>query len=119
MGEEYMQKKLPNVFANNLEEIHNNDTIFYSASPNAPILDDYDDRNAEQKENVKRLKATTVTQKISEIFNSPYYIYKAEVDITLDSGKVTKKIIGKSQKHLITMENELIPIETIRDIEFK
>jgi len=115
MGEEYMQKKLPKVFANSLGEVHNNTTVFYSA-------DNHDlnsDRSFEEKESVKKLKGTTVTQKINEIFNSPYYIYKAEVDITLDSGKVTKKIIGKNQQNLITMENEVIPIETIRDIEFK
>jgi len=117
MGEEYMQKKLPKVFANSLEEIHNNSTVFYSADSNG--LTDSGDRSLEEIENVKKLKGITINQKINEIFNSPYYIYKAEVDITLDSGKVTKKIIGKNHKHLITMENELIPIETIRDIEFK
>lgn len=115
MGEEYMQKKLPKIFANSLGEIHNNDTVFYSADTN----DLNDDRISEEKEHIKKLKGTTVTQKINEIFNSPYYIYKAEVDITLDSGKVTKKIIGKNQQNLITMENEVIPIDTIRDIEFK
>ena len=115
MGEEYMQKKLPKVFANSLGELHNNNTVFYSADNN----DLSSDRSSDEKENIKKLKGTTVTQKINEIFNSPYYIYKAEVDITLDSGKVTKKIIGKNQKHLITIENEIRPIETIRDIEFK
>ena len=114
-----MQKKLPKVFANSLEELNNNSTIFYSADSNMSSLDDYSDRSSGEKENIKRLKGTTVTQKINEIFNSPYYIYKAEVDITLDSGKVTKKIIGKNQQNLITMDNEVIPIETIRDIDFK
>ena len=110
-----MQKKLPKVFANSLGEIHNNNTVFYSVENNELNSD----RNSEKKENIKKLKGITVAQKINEIFNSPYYIYKAEVDITLDSGKVTKKIIGKNQQNLITMENEVIPIETIRDIEFK
>lgn len=110
-----MQKKLPKVFANSLGEIHNNNTVFYSVENNELNSD----RNSGEKENIKKLKGITVVQKINEIFNSPYYIYKAEVDITLDSGKVTKKIIGKNQQNLITMENEVIPIETIRDIEFK
>lgn len=119
MGEGYMQKKLPKVFANSLDEIHNNSTVFYSAESNSDSLFDTGDRSVEDKAEVKKLKGTTVTQKINEIFNSPYYIYKADVEITLDSGKVTKKIIGKNQQNLITMENELIPIRTIRDIEFK
>lgn len=119
MGEEYMQKKLPKVFANSLNEVHNNNTVFYSADSSFLKEIDDNDRSSEEQLNIKKLKGTTVNQKINEIFNSPYYIYKADVDITLDSGKITKKIIGKNQKNLITMDNELIPIDTIRDIEFK
>lgn len=113
-----MQKKLPKVFANEIDEINNNSKVFYSAESIEKDLET-GDRNSNELEEVKKLKGKTVLQKINEIFNSPYYIYKANVDITLDGGKVTKKIIGKNQKNLITMENELIPIDTIRDIEFK
>lgn len=119
MGEEYMQKKLPKVFANSLNEVHNNDTVFYSAESSSLREFDDGDRSSQEQSDIKKLNGTTVNQKINEIFNSPYYIYKADVDITLDNGKVTKKIIGKNQRNLITMDNELIPIDTIRDIEFK
>ena len=119
MGEEYMQKKLPKVFANSLNDVHNNNTVFYSADSNLIKDVDSEDRSVDEKVEYKKLKGNTINQKINEIFNSPYYIYKADVDITLDEGMVTKKIIGKNQKNLITMDNELIPIETIRDIEFK
>lgn len=115
-----MQKKLPKVFANSINEVHNNNSVFYSADPNSlnETFDD-SDRNSEEKIEVKKLKGTTVSQKINEIFNSPYYIYKADVELTLEDGIVTKKIIGKNQRNLITMDNELIPIETIRDIKYK
>ncbi len=108
-----MEKKLPRVYANSLNEIHNNNTVFYSA----------DQRGIEYNENdinqTRELKGNTIEQKINSIFNSPNYIYKAEVELTLDSGTVVKKVIGKNRNNLITMDNELIPINIIKDIKYK
>lgn len=36
--------------------------------------------------------------------------------IVTDNNKVIKRIIGKNKNNLITMDNEYIPINTIRDI---
>lgn len=113
-----MQKKLPKVFANTINEVHNNDSVFYSSKDIDSLDKIFDDSDRDEKA-TKKLKGTTVSQKINEIFNSPYYIYKADVEITLENEVVTKKIIGKNQKNLITMDNELIPIETIQDIKYK
>lgn len=112
-----MMKKLPKVFANNLDEVHNNDTVFYSKDNNLKVSVDDSDRNS--IEEYKILKGNTVAQKINEIFTSPYYIYKAEVEITLEDGVIVKKIIGKNNQNLITMDNELIPISSIKDIKYK
>lgn len=102
-------KKLPSVFANNLSDIQNNKTVFYSS----------DDRNTIKQPEEKKLIGKTVEQKISEIFNSTSYIYKAEVEIVLDSGTVTKKIIGRNRRNLITIDNEVIAIDSIKDINYK
>lgn len=104
-----MEKKLPKVFANNLNGIKNNSTVFYSA----------DEKSIDKPKIEKKLKGITVEQKINEIFSSANYIYKAEVEIVLDNETVTKKIIGKNRKNLITMDNELIPIDNIIDIRYK
>lgn len=104
-----MNKKLPGVFANKVSNVNNNKSVFYSA----------DDRAVEESNAGKKLKGRTVEQKINEIFSSTNYIYKAKVEITLDTGVVTKNIIGKNRKNLITMDNELIPIDKIRDIRYK
>ena len=58
----------------------------------------------------------TVEQKIYNIFNSPNYIYKIDVTVVTDSGIQNKRIVGKTKTNLITMDNEYIPISTIRDI---
>ena len=104
-----MEKKLPKVFANKIEkEIQNNDRV-YVASKDV----------IEKQEPTIQLQGMNVNQKIKTILNSKNYIYKAEVDIKTNNGIIIKKIIGKSGNQLITMDNELIPIDTIIDIQLK
>ena len=57
-----------------------------------------------------------IENKINNIFNSPNFIYKADVNILTDKGLIKKKIIGKRNGYLITIDNETIPINTIKDI---
>jgi len=107
-----MEKKLPKVYANKIDkEIKNNETVYY----------DRGDKVEEKKETSKKdilPKEFTIQQKINKIFGSSRYVYKADVDITLKDGKVSKKIIGRNKTELITMENELIKIADIVDIDF-
>ena len=66
---------------------------------------------------IKISNEKNVNQKINDIFNSSTYVYKADVLIKLKNGEVVKKIVGRNSKHLITMDNELIPISDIVDIK--
>lgn len=100
-----MDKKLPKVFANKIEgKAGNNKDVYYSQ----------DDRHTEVS---SKLKGENVNQKINEIFNSTNYIYKADVRLTLKNGTVNKRIVGRNATHLITIDNELIPLTDIIDIE--
>mgnify|MGYP001126867138 CR=1 FL=1 len=56
-------------------------------------------------------------KKINKIFTSTNYIYKADVKITTDTEVLIKKVIGKNNKNIITLDNKLIPIDIIKDIE--
>lgn len=106
-----MDKKLPGVFANKIErKAGNNEDVYYS--------------NKDSKENEERTVSSpiksngkNVNQKINEIFTSTNYIYKADVKITLKDKTINKRIVGRNSTHLITMENELIPLTDIVDIE--
>lgn len=101
-----MEKKFPKVFANKIEkELKNNDRI-YVASKNAEEVDTH-------------VTGMNINQKIKSILNSKNYVYKAEVEITTSNGVMSKKIIGKNGNQLITIDNELIPIDTILDIQLK
>mgnify|MGYP004569360967 CR=1 FL=1 len=105
-----LDKKLPEVFANKFEnKIGNNEEVFYSKD--AERSD-----NQEYNENTKKA-LKNVNQKIKDIFNSPNYVYKADVILTLKDTTLNKRIIGRNSTHLITIDNELIPISDIVDIE--
>lgn len=114
-----MEKKLPGVFANKIEKnFNNNEKVFCSFNTNN-VNDRNSNLNIEKKVDNKNYKnALNINQKINNIFNSPRYVYKAEVDITTKEGLITRKIIGQNSTHLITIDNELIPISDIKDIDF-
>lgn len=108
-----MEKKLPGVFANKVNgKAGNNEDVYYSHG----ATEKNEDRNVDT---APKLKGKNVNQKINEIFSSNSYIYKADVKITLKNGTVTKRIVGRNATHLITIDNELIPITDVVDIERK
>ena len=101
-----MNKKY-NLFVNKIDKtLNNNERVYYS--------------NVETKELTKTNteKNPNLNQKINSIFTSSNYVYKAQVKLILKDKEETKKIVGKNQKYLITMDNELIPSSDILDIEF-
>ena len=111
-----MEKKLPKVFANPLDhKIENNKEVFYSQNEGGSEII-APETIKESSSKFSSLKEKSVNQKIQDIFNSKSYVYKADVKIKLKSGIVEKKIVGKNQRYLITMDNEKIPLEDILDI---
>lgn len=99
-------KDLPKVFQNNVDKkFNNNSSVYYSSNDNRSL-------NAEEAKDNR-----TILQKINEIFSSPNYVYKANVEISLKDKKVTKRIIGRNKDFIITMDNTLIPISDIVDIK--
>lgn len=106
-----MNKKLPNVFANRIskESAHNKDIAYTNSN---------DDRSIKTETEPKGEIPRNINQKINEIFSSTRYVYKADVNIKLKNETIKRKIIGKNNIHLITIDNELIPIADIVDIEF-
>lgn len=105
-----MEKKLPKVYANKIDkEIKNNETVYYDRGEQPKV---------EEPKKTILPQEFTIQQKINKIFGSSRYVYKADVDITLKDGKISKKVIGRNKNELITMDNELIKISDIVDIQF-
>ena len=104
-----MDKKIPKVFANKVDSDGNNEKVYHST-----------DKDINDKKEISKFSfEKNINQKINDIFNSSSYIYKADVLIKLKNETVTKRIVGRNSTHLITMENELIPISDIVDIKMK
>lgn len=99
-----LKKKLPEMFQNKIDKnLENNNKLYYSASNEIPIK--------KTKKNIHK--------KISEIFSSPNYIYKANVKITTNDKTFNTQIIGRNKNYLITMDNKTISINSIIDIELE
>ena len=102
--------ELPRMYHNKIDkDLNNNERVFSTLDSNIKptnISSNF----------INNRNNLTVEQKIVNIFNSPNYIYKIDVVIVTDNNKVIERIIGKNKNNLITMDNEYIPINTIRDI---
>ncbi len=110
-----MDKKIPKVFANKIEnKAGNNEEIYYSNDK----LNTKNKQSSVEPKNISKPNMN-VNQKINLIFNSSNYIYKADCEIKLRNETIEKRIVGKNMTHLITMDNELIPITDIIDIKRK
>lgn len=102
-----MDKKLPSVYAGNINKnFNNNDRYYYSNT-----------KNTLENKVSKPSKDVNIYKKINDIFNSSSYVYKADVDIAYRNGRTTKRVIGRDTNNLITIDNELIPISEIIDID--
>ena len=99
-----MKKDLPGLFANKINKsLSNNEKV--SVTKN----EEQEDRSIKEDKKTEK----DINEKIREMFSSPRYVYKIDAEITLKDKKVTKKIIGKNNNNLITIDNELIPIQDI------
>ncbi len=108
-----MNKKLPKVFQNKIDkDVSNNNKFYYSV--NKTIESD-----VKENLNKKEIKPKNINKKINEIFASPTYVYKANVEITTKDSTITTKVIGRNKSYLITMDNKTIPIDNIIDIKLK
>lgn len=88
----------PKVFHSSNKTFNNNKSVYYGKSN-------------------EDISSKTIYQKINDIFSSPNYIYKANVEITLKNETIIKRIIGRNKDYLITMDNKLIKIADIIDIK--
>lgn len=108
-------KELPKMYHNTIDKDINNNEKMYSTMYNSTMHNN-DRKISNNNIFINNKNNYTIEQKIYNIFNSPNYIYKIDVTIVTDKGKTNKRIVGKTKTNLITMDNEYIPINTIRDI---
>ena len=98
-----MKNNFPKVYANKIDKKIDNSQEFTTIN----------DRTNEP------ITKAELDKKINNIFKSDKYIYKIKVQIETDKGLIEKTLVGKNNIGLITLENEIINYNTIKDIYIK
>ena len=96
-----MEEK-PKMYHNKIDKVFKNNKNVYMSS--------------DKKEVFCVTKNNDIRKKIDEIINSSSFIYRAKVNIVIDDGIISRKIIGVVNNNLLTIDNEYIPIDNIKDI---
>ena len=97
-----MDKDLPNIYKGIVNNSNNQDKSILNGE--------------EKKEVLKENK--DIKKDIRKILTSKDFLYRADVLITLkDNNKIKKTIIGSNNNSLITIDDELIDINNIKEIE--
>ena len=78
---------------------------------NRDVYASYDDNNR-----IMVNDTNDIRKKINDIFNSNNFIYRTKVNIVVDNQILTKKVVGVYNNNLVTIDNEHIPINLIKDI---
>ena len=60
----------------------------------------------------------SIDEKLNQLFNTNGYIFNVDVKIITDKKTYNTKIAGKVNNHLITLDNDIININDIKDIIF-
>ena len=100
-----MNKELPKMYQTKINKPINSIQKMYSTI----------NSNSDKDKKV-RYSTVSIDKKISDIFNSYDYVYKADVTIVTDNEVMHKRVVGRDNNNLITIDNEYIPIDVIRDI---
>ena len=101
-----MEKKLPNIYVNNVRINGNNKEVYYSY-------------NKTDKQLNKIYSSIDIRKKINEIFLKSNYTYKVKVNILYITGVEKEEIIvSKNYDYLLNINGERIPIDNIVDINW-
>lgn len=95
-------ENMSKLYQNKINKEFNNNRMIYTSYDNndIEIVNDSND----------------VRKKINDIVNSPNFIYRTKVNIVIGNDIISRKIVGVYNNNLVTIDNEHIPIENIKDI---
>lgn len=110
-------KKLPKVFQNELKNnINNNKKVYDSLKDNGDKKEIKKNNKVIKKSNDK--KTLTVKEKIKELIKGNNYIFNTKVTLVFEDKEKDCNIAGVVNNHIITMDNEIIKIDDLKDIKY-
>ena len=95
----------PEMYRGNIKKEFNNNRSVYAS---------YDNKDKDKE--FRLYDTSEVRNKINKIFNSDSFIYRTKVKMMIDNQLIVRKIIGVYNDNLVTIDNEHIPINMIKDI---
>ena len=110
-------KKLPNIYKNPaIKKVKNNKEVFDSLKEENTSIVNSNDLKMPLKDD-SYYDNLSVYEKIKELINQNSYIFNTKVSLLIDDKEKICQIAGVVNNHIITMDNEIIKIETIKDIK--
>ncbi|MBR3661390.1 MAG: hypothetical protein IKN63_05805 [Bacilli bacterium] len=108
-------KKLPKIYQNDLSKsIKNNKKVYNSLKEKDEVIEVKKVTN----KRVDSKKTLTVKEKVKELIKSNNYIFNTKVKLIFDNYEKECHIAGVVNNHIITMDNEIIKIDDLKDIEY-
>ena len=109
-------KKLPKIFQNEISKsITNNKKVYDS-------LKDKDESTIKENKSIKKNntsnKTLTVKEKIKNLIKSNNYIFNTKVTLIYNDHEKECNIAGIVNNHIITMDNEIIKIDDLKNIKY-
>ena len=109
-------KKLPKIFQNEvLINVKNNKKVYDSLKDSVSVVNNKEKKVIKKDNNKKIL---TVKEKIKELVKGNDYIFNTEVTLVFDDSEKVCNIAGIVNNHIITMDNEIIKIDDLKDIKY-
>lgn len=104
-------KKLPKINQFELSNVKNNKKVFDSLKEEKNDIENVDIK----KDNKEIL---TVKEKLKKLIKEDNYIFNKEVTLIFDSYEEKCNIAGIVNNHIITMDNNIIKIDDLKDIKY-
>ena len=110
-------KKLPKIYQNeSIKKINNNKSVFDSLKDDLNIIDKEKNIKEESQEDLE-FKSLSVRDKLKELINQKSYIFNTKVSLVFSDHEESTQIAGVINDHIITMDNEIIKIDEVKDIK--
>ncbi len=105
-------KKLPKIYQNEIKKVKNNKEVFDSLKGENDLKTSFKNKNLD-----KKFTNLSVRDKIKELINQKSYIFNTKVILVFENEEKECQIAGVVNNHIITMDNQIIKIDSLKDIK--
>lgn len=102
-------KKLPKVYQNDLKNVKNNLNVFDSLKDDK-VKVNFDTLNV-------KFDGLSVKDKLKKLINQNSYIFNTKVILVYLDHEEECQIAGVVNNHIITMDNRIIKVDSLKDIK--